>query len=350
MRATARTAICAGLVAMCWGGLMAQQAPPAGQAAGEGRGGRGGRQAGPPQYYWVQKTKGGVFVPPNKPITRLADLKAKHKGQATWKETVVRDLEIQADYHSSAQGTKILPQFHPGTNSFVVVFEGEMRWEIEDQQPFLAKRGSIVYIPSWTIFSFEVAGTAPALFVEVNPAHFDTVFPGNLPAPPALPGAAVTKVTFNRTPSPYSPPHVPHWNLHDSVAAGLGAGVRIRAEHMYANANYGFADPNDPLNPNRGRGGAVEGRGGRGAGAPGGPFDPKVPFGHLHAGSAEWWMVMVGHISGQFESGEVIGSEGDILYAPPYTWHQMGNRGPGPSCRLAIGAYDPVNFGNVPAQ
>ena len=30
-----------------------------------------------------------------------------------------------------------------------------------------------------------------------------------------------------------------------------------------------------------------------------------------HADSAEWWMVMVGQISGRFESGEVIGSEGD---------------------------------------
>ena len=29
--------------------------------------------------------------------------------------------------------------------------------------------------------------------------------------------------------------------------------------------------------------------------------------------------------------------------------HQMGNRGPGPSCRLTFGAYDPVNFNNVPA-
>ena len=73
------------------------------------------------------------------------------------------------------------------------------------------------------------------------------------------------------------------------------------------------------------------------------PFDPKVPFGHLHAGSAEWWIVLVGHISGKFETGEVIGAEGDVLYAPPYTWHQMAN-GPGASCRLTFGAYDPVNF------
>ena len=60
-------------------------------------------------------------------------------------------------------------------------------------------------------------------------------------------------------------------------------------------------------------------------------------------------MVMVGQISGRFETGEVVGGEGDILYAPPYTWHQMGLRGPGPSVRLTIGAYDPVNYGYVPS-
>ena len=116
---------------------------------------------------------------------------------------------------------------------------------------------------------------------------------------------------------------------------------------MYANANYGFADPNDPLNPNRGN---PAGRVGRGAAPPAGPFNPKVPFGHLHADSAEWWIVLTGHISGKFETGEVIGAEGDILYAPPFTWHQMANSGPGPSCRLTFGAYDPVNFNFVPEQ
>jgi mannose-6-phosphate isomerase-like protein (cupin superfamily) len=165
------------------------------------------------------------------------------------------------------------------------------------------------------------------------------------PAPAANPGAVLTKIAFNRQPGPYVAPNQPHFNLHDSVKANpeRPGGVQIRTDHMYANANYGFADPNDPLNPNRGN--PEAGRGGRGGqAADSGPFDPKVPFGHLHAGSAEWWIVLVGHISGKFESGEVIGAEGDLLYAPPYTWHQMANVGAGASCRLTFGAYDPVNF------
>ena len=340
MRLTPNLTMWAMLITVCWGALAAQEPP-----APAGRGGRGGRQAGPPQYYWVQKTKGGVFVPPNKPLTRLADLKKKHSGQANWKEMAVRDKELQAEYNSAAPGTKLSTRFHAGFVNLMVVLEGEMQWTIENQPPFVASRGSIVNIAPMTMYSYEVIGTKPAIWVDVNPTHVDTVYRDE---PPRVAGAVPTKVTFNRQPAKYVEPNMPHWNLFESAKAHPEApgGVRVRTDHMYANANYGFADPNDPLNPNRGN----PGRGGRGAAPPAGPFDPKVPFGHLHADSAEWWIVLVGHISGKFESGEVIGAEGDILYAPPYTWHQMANSGPGPSCRLTFGAYDPINFNYVPQQ
>jgi mannose-6-phosphate isomerase-like protein (cupin superfamily) len=336
MRLRRKFAIGAILMALSLGALAAQE--PA-------RGGRGGRGGGPPQFYWVQKTK-PVFVPPNKPLTRLADLKKKHSGQANWKEMAVRDKELQAEYNSAAPGTKLSPRFHAGFSNVMVVFEGEMRWEIENQTPFVATRGSIVNIAPMTVYSYEVIGTKPAIWVDVNPTHVDTVYQNE---PPAVAGAVPTKISFNRQPAKYAEPNMPHWNLFESAKAHPEApgGVRVRTDHFYANANYGFADPNDPLNPNRGN---PTGRGGRGAPTPAGPFDPKVPFGHLHADSAEWWIVMVGQISGRFETGEVIGSEGDILYAPPFLWHQMGNRGAGPSCRLTFGAYDPVNFNHVPAE
>jgi mannose-6-phosphate isomerase-like protein (cupin superfamily) len=309
--------------------------------------GPGGRGGTPPQQYWVHKTKGGVYLPPNKPLTKLSDLKAKNKGKAVWSEVAVKDTELQAEYHGAAVGTKVSPRFHPGTVSMLVVFEGQIRWEIENQQPFTAKRGSIVNIPSFTMFSFEVIGTAPAVWIEVNPVHYDTVFPVDGPMPAAIPGAVLTKTAINRRAAPYVAPNQPHWNLHDSVVANpkRPGGVQVLTDHLYANANYGFADPNDPLNPNRGEPAPGGGRGGQAADT--GPFNPKVPFGHLHPGSAEWWIVLTGHISGKFESGEVLGGEGDILYAPPYSWHQMANQGAGASCRLAIGAYDPVNFAVV---
>jgi mannose-6-phosphate isomerase-like protein (cupin superfamily) len=139
----------------------------------------------------------------------------------------------------------------------------------------------------------------PAVFVEVNAIHFDTVYPATGPAPEALPGRVV---------------------------------------------NYGFADPNDPANPNRS---AAPARGAGPAPAPAASprdFAPNVPAGHLHPGSSEWWIVLVGQISAKFESGSYIGTEGDILYAPPYMSHAMANYGPGGSCRIAIGWYDQEHF------
>jgi mannose-6-phosphate isomerase-like protein (cupin superfamily) len=311
-----------------------------------------GRAGGAPtrQEFWIQKVKTTAYVPPNKPHTKLSDLKAKYKGQASWKETVLKDGESQADYTSMAPGTKVSPRFHPATPTLFVVFEGEMRWQIENQEAFTAKRGSMVNIPSWTIFSYEIVGSVPAVFIEVNAAHFDNVFPASSPAPEALPGRVVVKTTFNeRKATPYVAPNKPHFNLHDSIKTNPArpGGVQMLADHMYANANYGFADPNDPANPNRGnaaRGGGAA----RGAGAgPARHYDPNVPSGHLHPGNAEWWIVLTGQISAKFEVGSFIGSEGDILYAPSYMLHAMANHGPGGSCRIAIGWFNPEHFDPV---
>ena len=46
-----------------------------------------GAQEAPKQEFWIQRIKGGApYVPPNKPHTRLSDVKAKHKGQPAWRE------------------------------------------------------------------------------------------------------------------------------------------------------------------------------------------------------------------------------------------------------------------------
>jgi mannose-6-phosphate isomerase-like protein (cupin superfamily) len=178
----------------------------------------------------------------------------------------------------------------------------------------------------------------------VNAAHYYPVFPATSPAPAALPGRVVTKTRFDgRTPTPYVAPNRPHFNLHDSIAAGRGGGVFVRTGHMYANANFGFADPNDPANPNRGRGGAARGT----PPPPIATINPNVPGGHLHPDNVEWWIVLTGQISAKFEVGSFIASEGDVLYAPPTMLHAMANYGPGGSCRIAIGWYDPEHFDPV---
>ena len=87
------------------------------------------------------------------------------------------------------------------------------------------------------------------------------------------------------------------------------------------------------------------------AAGPAAAFNPASTFGHMHPGPAEWWIVQAGAISGRFENtGEFHATEGDILYAAPMMWHQMGIEGPtGPSIRLALGGYNFINMNNTAA-
>ena len=289
-------------------------------------------QGAPAASYWVEKTRGGVYVPPNRPLTRLADLKARHAGEANWTELIMKDPEHQAEYNSAAPGTKFRRRMHPDTGNFMVVVAGEVHFDIEGQKPVTATRGSIVNIMKTTPFSYEIAGDGPALWVDVNPVNFKTMYPGNDPKPgTTIPGAEVVKVTFGNGPAPYTAPNVPHWNLFEAAKAGPPGGARVLQDHLFANPLYGFADPN--------------------AAAGTASFNPNSTFGHMHAGPAEWWIVQVGQITARFENtGELVASEGDVLYAAPMTWHQMAFKGPGPSCRLALSPYPLINMNSVAGQ
>jgi len=320
----------------------------------------GARGGGAAQTWWVHKTKGGVYPPPMRPLWKLADLKKMHAGQNNWSEQIIKDPEQDATYNSAAPGTKFPRRLHPDTHDIFVVIAGEMRFTIEGQQPVTATRGSIVNVLKSTIFSYEIAGNQNALWVEVNPTNYKTVYPADDPQPASIAGAEVIKVSFNHTVPAYTPPNQVHWNLFEAAAKCNQAGAKVNEDGLFANPLYGFADPNDPLNTcpaAAADGGGRGGRGGRGGGgggrgeAPATAFNPNSTFGHLHAGPAEWWIVQVGHIRGQFENtGEFHAEEGDVLYAAPMTWHQMGFEGPGPSCRLALGGYQLINMNNTGGQ
>jgi quercetin dioxygenase-like cupin family protein len=310
--------------------LLAQNAQPAGGGANES--------------WWVNKAKGGVYNPPMRPLWKLSDLKQMHAGQNNWQEQIIRDPEQDATYNSAAPGTRFTARLHPDTPTVFVVIAGDVRFTIEGQQPVAASRGSIVNIMKTTIFSYDVAGTQNALWVEVNPANYKTAYPVSGPQPAAASGAQVVKVSFNHTPGAYAPPNQPHWNLFDD---GFGkcapVGPKVVDDHLFASPLIGYVNPADNKCPG--------GRGNVGGGPDQGAFNPNSTFGHMHAGPAEWWIVQVGAISGRFEGvGEYHATEGDVLYAAPMTWHQMGAEArSGPSVRLAMGGYPLINMNSTAA-
>ena len=72
------------------------------------------------------------YVAPMKPLVRLADLKAKHKGHADWSELVVYDKNNRAEVISAAPGSKVPRHLHSDAPEYWVVQEGRIRFEIED--------------------------------------------------------------------------------------------------------------------------------------------------------------------------------------------------------------------------
>src|SRR4051812_34618012 len=64
-----------------------------------------------------------------KPWVKLADIKAKHKNDANWRDVIVDDGRLTGEYVFAAPGTKVAKRFHPDTREWFAVVEGEVRVE-----------------------------------------------------------------------------------------------------------------------------------------------------------------------------------------------------------------------------
>ena len=137
-----------------------------------------------------------TWVAPNQPIWKLSDLLAKRKGQTSWSQTVVDDATLHADYVSMAPGAKTPRQFHPDTRAWWIVQDGQIRFSIEGQEPFVASKGYLVQVPYRNVFSMETVGDKPSLRLEVNIAGAKTMYPID-EKPAAMPGFNFVKVRIS---------------------------------------------------------------------------------------------------------------------------------------------------------
>jgi mannose-6-phosphate isomerase-like protein (cupin superfamily) len=259
----------------------------------------------------IEPTK---YVSPNKPHTKLADVKAKHASEANWRQTAVDDDHLHADYVLSAPGTSVSRRFHPDTREWWIVLDGQLRFEIEGQEPFVATKGSMVQVPMQTIYSISTVGDKPALRFEVNIAKAKTLYPQDV-EPPKMAGYRWIPVVLNRQPGPYDHGNKPHINLGElAKAPGYRGGRFVHDDRAVANIIYGYEKDLPALNPN--------------------------DRGHYHPECAEFWLIMAGQIRYPIENvGAVVADEGDVVYAPIMTFHAPRFHGAGPSCRLAMNGY-----------
>ena len=253
------------------------------------------------------------YVPPHKPVTRLAELKKQHAGQTEWRQVIVDDDHLHGEYIQSAPGSKVPRRFHPDTREFWAVVAGQLRFDIEGQTPIVATKGSLVQVPMQTIYSIETIGDKPALRYEVNIAHAQTFYPADVD-PPEMPGFKWLQTKLNRKPGPYDRGNKPHVNLYELAKDPKFRGQAfVTDDRSFANIIYGYERELPPIElRNRG---------------------------HYHPECAESWLVMLGKIRYPIEGqGVIIADEGDIVYVPKFTFHAPRYQ-TNPACRLAMNGY-----------
>src|SRR5689334_6017342 len=139
------------------------------------------------------------YTPPHKPLTRIADIRTANAGKSDWRYVVVDDDQLHAEYISSAPGSRIPKQMHPDTREWWVVMDGQIRFDIEGQQPFVASKGWMVQVPMQTIYSMETIGDKPSLRYEVNIAGAKRLYVQEADIP-KMPGMNWLHVRVGRMP------------------------------------------------------------------------------------------------------------------------------------------------------
>jgi mannose-6-phosphate isomerase-like protein (cupin superfamily) len=280
-----------------------------------------GQTRDPRIYYFPKPAEPLPYVAPMKPLIRLTDLKAKHKGQSSWSETVVYDKYNKAQVVSAPPGTKVAMHLHADSPEYWVLQEGRMRFEIEDPpgkfQTIEAAKDALVFAAERHLHSFQVIGSEPAIYFQVTLPDVNSVFAvkpdrsasgveyipatlstGNNPDEVPNPDGKADRMYFNVPDMDKEHPGVRSWSV-----------LAIRKNRAHANIICGYAADVKHKPGDRG---------------------------HFHD-FPEMWVIQRGQLRFTIEGLDpFIAGEGDIVYAPTTRWHLPEPYGDGLACRLAM--------------
>jgi mannose-6-phosphate isomerase-like protein (cupin superfamily) len=239
----------------------------------------------------------------NKPVTRLSEVLAKHKGQASWTEQVIKTDRFDTRWAQMAPGEKLSTRYYGDDRVMWVVWQGQIRFNIEGQEPFVASKGFLVQVPQRVRYSMETVGNEPSLRYEVTRAGQHPNFPADNgePKPPNAPdGTEYVKISTPTQPDKYEGVNKPYVDfLKDVVAKDPVKGPSPSLVMM---------DEGNMSNIIRGKGI---------------PTPPPTNKGHFHVGRDEFWFILEGKIEHLIEDIGLVSSDaGDIVFVPPGRWHR----------------------------
>jgi mannose-6-phosphate isomerase-like protein (cupin superfamily) len=256
---------------------------------------------------WVPK-KMVAYSAPNKPITRISEVLAKHKGQKSWKEDVIKTQRYHAQWIQMAPGEKTRTIFYADDRTVWVVWGGQVRFNIQGQEPFIATKGFLVQTPLRMRYSLEVVGDEPALFFEVrrNDTLPSYAFNEGEPVPASVGVQKYEKVSY--PPGlraggnvPYDDVNKPYLDFFKDVIAKYPTG--------------GTGWPRYFVNDKENQLAIIRGMGV--------PTPPSTNRGHFHVNTDEFWFIPEGKIDYLIEGvGLITANAGDIVYATPGRYHR----------------------------
>ena len=261
----------------------------------------------PTLYAWApQPVKPTPYAAPNRPVWRLADLLAKHKGQADWTETVVKTKDFTGQWISMAPGEKTKTVFYADDRVFWIVQSGQIRFTIQGQQPFVAAKGFMVEVPFRLSYNMETVGDAPSLRFEVRPTGQAPIYPlDQMPTP--IPGIKYVKATYTGTGS-YDDNNKVYVDFYKDVLGAGESGRLILDDHTGVGTIVAKAVPTPP----------------------------DRDFGHFHESFDEWWFILDGQVDFKIEGEPLFTAhQGDIVFAPVGRWHRPSASGSG-GTRVAV--------------
>ena len=270
-----------------------------------------GGEKGPERIVWAaQKVPETPYDGPNKPVTHIADLLKKHKGQAHWEEKVMLTRDYDGRYISLAPGEETKAQFYADDRCFMWVYSGQMKVTIDGQAPTTVSKGYLIDVAPRLAYALENTGNEPVVFWRVTPAGQMPSYPIT-ETPTPVKGWKYIQAKITST-GGYDEPNQPF--LDFNAYAASGGKSRDFALHGHTSAHII-------------RAGALK------------EVPPSTSWGHFHENMVEAWVVIEGSldvlISG--EKNIVTGQLGDVIMVPNERWHRATTHpNSGPSTRLAM--------------
>jgi mannose-6-phosphate isomerase-like protein (cupin superfamily) len=252
-------------------------------------------------YAWSPKPDKLPSYGQNRPVTHLKAVLTRHKGQTRWSEQVIATPRYDARWIQAAPGDKTPVQYYGDDRVFWVVWGGQIRFNIQGQQPFVATKGFLVQVPQRVRYSMETIGSEPSLRFEITHAGIKPSYPADegQPKPPEAQGNYI-KISTPTQPDKYEGLNRPYRDFFKDVVAADP--VKNPDDHLV------MGDEANMANIIRG---------------PGVETPPASNKGHFHIGHEEFWFILEGKCDYQIEQvGLFTADAGDVVLVPPGRWHR----------------------------